>query len=74
MGYTRNGCMYCGFGVHMEPKGANRYQKLKKRTQFNTIILSTTLEKLWLILRYKLLKLLYTMLPTTENNKNIKRY
>lgn len=27
MGYTRNGCMYCGFGVHLE-KGENRYQKL----------------------------------------------
>ena len=22
--------MYCGFGVHMEPKGTNRYQTLKK--------------------------------------------
>ena len=30
MGYTRNGCMYCGFGVHLEPDGCNRYQKLKK--------------------------------------------
>lgn len=29
MGYTRNGCMYCGFGVHLEPQGHNRYQKLK---------------------------------------------
>lgn len=30
MGYTRNGCMYCGFGVHLEPDGCNRYQKLKE--------------------------------------------
>lgn len=30
MGYSRNGCMYCGFGVQLEPKDANRYQKLKK--------------------------------------------
>lgn len=30
MGYTRNGCMYCGFGVHMESKKENRYQRLKK--------------------------------------------
>lgn len=30
MGYTRNGCMYCGFGVHLEPEGCNRYQRLKK--------------------------------------------
>lgn len=30
MGYTRNGCMYCGFGVHLEPDGHNRYQKLKE--------------------------------------------
>ena len=30
MGYTRNGCMYCGFGVHLEPGDCNRYQKLKK--------------------------------------------
>lgn len=30
MGYTRNGCMYCGFGVHLEQKGYNRYQKLKR--------------------------------------------
>lgn len=30
MGYSRNGCMYCGFGVHLEPPGKNRYQLLKK--------------------------------------------
>ena len=30
MGYTRNGCMYCGFGAHLEPDGCNRYQMLKK--------------------------------------------
>lgn len=30
MGYTRNGCMYCGFGAHLEPDGCNRFQKLKK--------------------------------------------
>ena len=30
MGYSRNGCMYCGFGVHLEPPGNNRYQKLKQ--------------------------------------------
>ena len=29
MGYTRNGCMYCGFGVHLEPSDNNRYQRLK---------------------------------------------
>ena len=29
MGYTRNGCMYCGFGVQLEPPGGNRYQRLK---------------------------------------------
>jgi 3'-phosphoadenosine 5'-phosphosulfate sulfotransferase (PAPS reductase)/FAD synthetase len=29
MGYTRNGCMYCGFGVQMECDGCNRYQRLK---------------------------------------------
>ena len=29
MGYTRNGCMYCGFGVNLEV-GENRYQKLSK--------------------------------------------
>lgn len=27
MGYSRNGCMYCGFGVHLE-KGKNRFQLL----------------------------------------------
>ena len=30
MGYTRNGCMYCGFGVHLEDNDCNRYQKLMK--------------------------------------------
>lgn len=30
MGYSRNGCMYCGFGVHLEPFHCNRYQKLKQ--------------------------------------------
>lgn len=29
MGYTRNGCMYCGFGVQLEQNGSNRYQRLK---------------------------------------------
>lgn len=28
-GYTRNGCMYCGFGVQLEDGELNRYQKLK---------------------------------------------
>lgn len=28
-GYTRNGCMYCGFGVHLENGQQNRYQRLK---------------------------------------------
>lgn len=27
MGYSRNGCMYCGFGVHLE-ESPNRFQKL----------------------------------------------
>lgn len=27
IGYTRNGCMYCGFGVHLESE-PNRFQKL----------------------------------------------
>lgn len=30
MGYPRNGCMYCGFGVHLEQNGQNRYQRLKE--------------------------------------------
>lgn len=30
MGYSRNGCMYCGFGVQQEPEGENRFQKLKQ--------------------------------------------
>lgn len=29
MGYSRTGCIYCGFGVHME-KGLNRFQRLKQ--------------------------------------------
>ena len=29
MGYKRNGCMYCGFGVHLEPPETNRYKMLK---------------------------------------------
>lgn len=29
MGYTRNGCMYCGFGVHLEDPSCNRYKLLK---------------------------------------------
>lgn len=29
MGYSRNGCMFCGFGVHLE-QGENRYQKMQK--------------------------------------------
>lgn len=28
MGYRRNGCMYCGFGVHLD-KGINRIQQLQ---------------------------------------------
>ena len=30
IGYSRNGCMYCGFGVHLEPDGSNRFQMLKQ--------------------------------------------
>lgn len=30
MGYTRNGCMFCGFGVHLETDGLNRFQKLSQ--------------------------------------------
>lgn len=30
MGYTRNGCMYCGFGVHLEPAETNRFKRLKE--------------------------------------------
>lgn len=29
-GYSRNGCMYCGFGVHLEKDGPNRFQMLKQ--------------------------------------------
>lgn len=29
MGYTRTGCVFCMFGVHME-KGENRFQRLKR--------------------------------------------
>lgn len=25
MGYTRNGCMYCGFGAHLEKEGSQRF-------------------------------------------------
>lgn len=28
-GYTRSGCMYCGFGIHLEPAESNRFKKLK---------------------------------------------
>lgn len=28
LGYNRNGCMYCGFGVQLESISENRYQKL----------------------------------------------
>lgn len=30
MGYVRNGCMYCGFGVQLESPETNRYKKLKE--------------------------------------------
>ena len=29
MGYQRNGCMYCGFGVHLE-SSPNRFERLKE--------------------------------------------
>ncbi len=40
LGYTRNGCMYCGFGVHLEPKNDNRFIRLKKThpVQYNYFI------------------------------------
>lgn len=44
MGYTRNGCMYCGFGVQLESEGENRYQKLKKLILYNIITSSKILE------------------------------
>ena len=30
MGETRTGCMFCMFGVHLEPAGNNRFQRMKK--------------------------------------------
>ena len=30
MGYKRNGCMFCGFGVNLETLESNSYQKLKE--------------------------------------------
>lgn len=30
MGYTRNGCMYCGFGVQFESDEKNRYKRLQE--------------------------------------------
>ena len=39
-GYSRNGCMYCGFGVLMEQDGCNRFQQLKNThpKQYNFFI------------------------------------
>ena len=28
-GYSRNGCMYCGFGIQFETEGPNRFERLK---------------------------------------------
>lgn len=41
-GYSRNGCMYCGFGAHLEDPNNNRYQKLKKThpIQYNYFVLN----------------------------------
>ena len=30
MGYTRNGCMYCAFGAHLEKEGQQRFVHLKE--------------------------------------------
>ena len=30
MGYSRNGCMYCAFGAHLEKEGHQRFIQLKK--------------------------------------------
>ena len=40
MGYKRNGCMYCGFGVNLEEDGKNRYQRLKQThpAQYNYFV------------------------------------
>lgn len=39
-GYSRNGCMYCGFGVQFESNGQNRFQKLKEShpKQYNYLV------------------------------------
>lgn len=29
MGYNRNGCLYCGFGVHLQKEGENRIKMMK---------------------------------------------
>lgn len=29
-GYDRTGCMLCGFGCHLEPKGEGRFERLKQ--------------------------------------------
>lgn len=40
IGYTRNGCMYCGFGVQLETQNQNRFQRLKYThpVQYNYLI------------------------------------
>lgn len=40
MGYQRNGCMFCGFGVQHEPTNNNRYHKLKEThpAQYNYFV------------------------------------
>lgn len=40
MGYTRTGCMFCMFGVHMEREEENRFQRMKHThpTQYNYCI------------------------------------
>jgi 3'-phosphoadenosine 5'-phosphosulfate sulfotransferase (PAPS reductase)/FAD synthetase len=43
MGYRRNGCMYCGFGVHLE-KGINRIQQLQ---------LTHTMQHKWMVENFR---------------------
>ena len=47
MGYSRNGCMYCGFGVHLE-ESPNRYQKLKETHPFQYAYLINNFEDILL--------------------------
>ena len=69
MGYSRNSCMYCGFGVQFDPQGSNRYEKLRQThpiqyryfiENFGDLMIDFGIDIAWIICNYLVYNLIFS--------------